>query len=170
MDLFDLLILSLLAVPALLRWIEQSRKAERENGVAPSAEAPEQRDSLRTEFERALEEIGLTLQGKPVPERSPAADGSRVSRRDQKALEPDRAFSREEQFERTPRAQGSGGAIPFRELKKVEIASPYSRRRSTVSRKTRRIKKRLGNRSTTRDAILLSEILGPPVAMRRRLL
>lgn len=165
MDLFDLLILSLFALPALLRWIEQSRKGERQGDSAPSTESPAG-DSLRGEFERALEEIGLTLQGKPVPDSAPKRDGPHASRGSQKALESERAFSREEQFERRSRPHGSGGAIPFRELKKVEIASPYSRRRSTMSRKTRLIKRRLGNRAATRNAILLSEILGPPVAMR----
>ncbi|MBT8400670.1 MAG: hypothetical protein KJO98_09350 [Rhodothermia bacterium] len=167
MDLFDLLILSLFAIPALLRWIEQSRKGQREDGAVSSDEAHERGDTLRTEFERALEEIGLTLQGKPVPERSPQADRPRELRSDPTSSKAKGAFSREEQFERARRPEGSVAAAPFNELRKVEIASPYSKRQSTVSRKTKRIKRHLGNRDMTRDAILLSEILGPPVALRR---
>ncbi len=169
MDFFDLLILSLLALPALIRWIEQSRKAEKGNGAPASTGTSEGRRTVRSEFERALEEIGLTMQGKPVPEpgSSRPADEFRERRAVEDSRESARGFTREEQFERTPRHKAVG-AVPFRELKKVEIASPYSRRQTTIPQRTRRIRSRLTKSSTAREAVLLSEILGPPVALRRR--
>ena len=161
MDLFDLLILSLFALPALLRWIEQSRKRGQQEGAEGSQPPPTERVDRRSEFERALEEIGLTLQGKPAPPRPSE------SARTRSADAANGGFSREESFEVTPGSRAPG-AMPFRKLRKVEITSPYTRPTSTRRKQAHRVRRVVRSASRAREAILLSEVLGPPAAFRSR--
>ena len=163
MDLFDLLILSLFALPALLRWIEQSRKREQQEGVEGPQTPPTERVDRRSEFERALEEIGLTLQGKPVPAPPRASETTRT----RSTEVADGGFSREESFEVTPGSRAPS-AMPFRKLRKVEITSPYTRRKSTKRNRAHRVRRVVRRAGRAREAILLSEVLGPPAAFRSR--
>ena len=167
MDLFDLLILALFALPVVLRWLAKSRKG---SGSGPDIQPAESEGAGRhrageSEFERALREIGRSLQEKAEPARAPTVI-------DDFAREPaGSGFSREERFERevpAPPKAAPAPVVPFRSLKLARVDLPQTARPSAAASQTRLLRKTLRSPRKTRQAILLVEILGPPVSLRRR--
>ena len=169
MDLFDLLILAALALPAIFRWIgERSRKDQPAPPPRPAEEADAESD-----FERALREIGVALGGvEPEPEEIPTAPveepvekAAPLRRAD---LTADSAFSREEAFERiTSEAREDVEAMAFRQLELPTIAAPEVERVASARVRSRYdVPKLLRRGESARQAILLSEVLRPPLALR----
>ncbi len=161
MDLFDLLIIAFLALPALLRWVGKKSRQETNGTVEPDAAASEPRGE--SAFERALREIGRALE-EPGEVAAPRRETAPPAPRD------DSAFAREDAFERRGRERVQAPvfpAAPFRKLKKASIdvsLLPEVTRRSGRPR----LKRKLRQYRSSREAILLSEILGPPIAYRDR--
>lgn len=169
MDLFDLLIIAFLLLPALLRWIGQ--KSQSRTGPTAGPEATDAEPHGESAFEQALREISRSLELE-VDTAEPPRRASKQPRHDapRKASREETAFEREEAFEHRGRPAPSGPAMPampFRKLKKTKIdTSPpppptHTFVHSPISGKLRR-------HGSARDAVLFSEILGPPVAYRGR--
>ncbi len=171
MDLFDLLIIALLALPALLRGLERAAK-RRKAGESPDTETPTFEPSdEESDFHRALREIGLVLAGdeealgkarreaetppepeySPRPQRSPAASPP--------------AFAREEAFEARSDAARLDATVPFRSLKMAKIeATRAEQTPGPAAGRRDDIKRMLRNPKYLRDAVILAEILGSPRA------
>lgn len=174
MDLFDLLILAALALPAIFRWIsERSRKGE--PGPLPSTTPEKQeRPSGETDFERALREISTALGGKEPSE--PDFDVVEDAREAPVVPDPPRkgdsaergGFSREEAFEReTAESRRRAAALPFKRLKLRRIRAPEIEVIGSASpAPTSAVSQMLRGAKSARDAIVASEILGRPLALR----
>jgi hypothetical protein len=173
MDFFDLLILAALALPALFRWFgNQSKKKQTPTSAPPVDDRPEYVEAEESEFARAIREIGEALGGQE-PESRPAERQEYVPdefRPRQKAATGS-GFTREESFERAPsRSRTPAAAVPFKSLKLARIETPeleevVPEKRATAASGVVAL---LRARHSARDAVMLSEVLRPPLALRRQ--
>lgn len=173
MDFFDLLILAALALPALFRWFgNQSKKKQTPTSAPPVDDRPEYVEAEESEFARAIREIGEALGGKE-PESRPAERREYVP--DEFGPKQEAAtgsgFTREESFERAPsRSRTPAAAVPFKSLKLARIETPELEEVVPEKRATAAggVVALLRARRSARDAVMLSEVLRPPLALRRQ--
>lgn len=166
MDLFDLLIIAFLLLPALLRWI--GKKSQPQTGEIPGPDVSEAEPHAESAFERALREISRSLEQETQP-----AEPTRKAPQQppQQAPAAETAFAREESFERHGRSRAPSTpalpSVPFRKLKhtRIETAPPEAAMRA---RHRHRLSHQLREARSARDAVLFAEVLGPPVAYRDR--
>jgi hypothetical protein len=170
MELFDFLILAALALPAIFRWLgERSKKSQQQAPVETEIPLDESETVGETEFERALREISRALGGdvperEPEPPPRPPAEPARV----ESAKSQQRAFELEDAFEkRRSETRKKAAAEPFRRLKLRRIEAPVvediSPGRPAASS---HVRESLLRPSSSRNAILFSEVLRPPLALR----
>ncbi|MDX1740201.1 MAG: hypothetical protein R3178_02870 [Rhodothermales bacterium] len=174
MDFFDFLILAALALPAIFRWLgDQSRKSGSENQEPVSSPPGDTDEAVESEFERALREIGRALGGEPVdeapqpvPDPVPEPDAEVRQRRSPTRREDEEWL--EESFEAAgSEALRRASAEPFRRLKLRRIDVPDVMDPVDGPRRRKpRARALLGRPGGARDAIVFSEVLRPPLAMR----
>ncbi|NND71369.1 MAG: hypothetical protein HKN43_07300 [Rhodothermales bacterium] len=171
MDLFDLLVLLFLVFPIIGRVLGNLRKQRPQS-------APDQTEEKESFFDRAIREIEAAL--------DEASGDSRESAQGKESRQPARKPSRgaEPSLEQVPVRMDefhdeavnrfeSLKYTEFHELKDVGIdktlfGEPDSAVRGRHgSRSGRRIRRKLRNNKSARDAFVLSEILGPRPGTRR---
>jgi hypothetical protein len=174
MDFFDLLILAAIALPAVLRWLgEQSRKRAPETDVPVQSADADTDVEVESEFERALREISRALGGEPVdtePQQVPDPAPEPVVETRAERPNPGRQGPewREESFEtRGAETLKRARAEPFRRLKlrRINVPNVVETAQPKYVKKSR-LHAILGHAGGARDAIIVSEILRPPLAMR----
>ncbi len=168
MDFFDLLILALIALPAIFKWLGDQAKKGQPQGPGSPEPRDESRDAEESDFERALREIGLALGGQepePVvvePEPRTTHHAPRPSQKDPGG------FSREEAFEdRSEEFHPPVEAAPFRRLRLARIEAPEVEEVAAAPAADQSTARTLlRSASNARRAFLLSEVLGKPLAFR----
>lgn len=160
----------------------QKRPVQRKPTEVPDAEKKE-RPSLRTELEEALREIREAMEPPAQPKHEPAPVPDReLSTRSQLELETEKPLPQPANIERVPvRRQKMQSTVSERAVKVIappaKAAKPSQTEQESslpdIDKLNQRIEKQsylskqLKNRETLREAIVISEILGPPLSKRR---
>lgn len=175
MDFFDFLILAALALPAIFRWLSERSRAGDAGQPPVATDEPDAvpHDSGETEFQRALREISQALAGGPSEREAEPAEQVDESFREfspphWEGTRTTSGFSREEAFEKeVAESSRHAATVPFKRLKLRRIEAPEIEQVSTPAGGRRSgIPTFLRGAKSVRQAIIASEVIGRPLALR----